>query len=60
MGYVGVDMMVWCVDCAWSKAFTIYDSWEAMMKLQHKCRCVLHNKAVEKDSPVCPDYERVS
>ena len=52
--------MVWCVDCAWSKAFTIYDSYRDMQKLAHRCRCVLHNVAVEKDQPVCPDYERVS
>ena len=52
--------MVWCVDCAWSKAFTIYDNYSDMVKLAHKCRCVLHNRMVEKDQPVCPDYERVS
>lgn len=52
--------MVWCNDCGWAKAFTIYDNYNDMVKLSHKCRCLLHNKAVEKDQPVCPDYERVS
>ena len=28
--------MVWCVDCAWSKAFTIYDSYQDMVKLMNK------------------------
>ena len=52
--------MMWCVDCGWSKAITIYDDYADMRKLEHRCRCLLHNKAVDKDSPVCPDYERVS
>lgn len=51
---------MWCCDCGFSKAITIYDTYESMVRLSHKCRCILHNKTVEKDSPVCPDYERVS
>ena len=51
--------MVYCNDCGWAKAYTIYDSYSDMVKLHHKVRCLLHNCAKEKDSPVCPDYEKV-
>ena len=52
--------MVYCNDCGFAVAFTIYDSYKDMVKLQHKVRCSLHNCAKEKDSPVCKDYVRVS
>ena len=45
-----------CQDCGWSKAVTIWDTWELMKRCEGKTRCLLHNCMKDPDDLACADF----